>query len=836
MGQLVGRYELHEKLGEGGMAEVYRASQLALGRDVAIKFIKTMLTEAQFAARFQREAKAVAQLNHPNILQVYDFDRTEDGRYFMVTEFLRGNDLANYLDEKTFSLGECIGIVKAVAQALGYAHQHGIIHRDVKPSNIFLTDDERIILTDFGVAKMLSDGSLTETGMTIGTPHYFAPEQGTGQAIDHRADLYALGVVFYELLTGETPYKGDTTMSIIAQHINAPIPDPRQKRSALPPLASQIVQNAMAKKPEDRYPDARALIRDLDELAKTPPDEDATSAAASLDVATRVEHKPTTRPRIALDSKWRRWSIIGGLAAVVAIIIGVGAFLLLGGNDEKEIQKDVSPALSDITPAAANEILVIVANIVGDENADVDASRYIAAALETGDLGLILGKDFRLATSSQEIASEVAAEQLAAQTNAQLVVWGVMDAAALQITLQAYGYPEDSLDRLSFSVPRNTDFGEVLVDDVPPAVSIYAQALLMQRLVMDERALPLIQVLMLSSQTLQGRDLRITPASALDRFVYETAKRFSEGEYEEADQDVTGAITLKPNDLGLYFWRYSLNAILLNRPERAQADVDKLRELIPDSQSVIFADMFIPLISNDYERVAERTNDLPVTNSEIAYVIMAYRWVSLCLLGDFQTAQTESDLWFANPSPEIASSSLFALVQTMPAFLAEVRGDTELFQNIRTELSQQRLSDLSSGAFAMFRMETTPVAAYLFGGYVAEIDGNTTFAKLVYNTTLAKEPLNFLAHWRQAVLDEQAGDYQLAYDHYQTALDNLPAPFPLIAYQQAQIIHAHGDAIDAPADACERLTQAAKTAQTDAAFYSILIEKISAAKTEFACD
>ena len=205
MGQLVGRYELHEKLGEGGMAEVYRASQLALGRDVAIKFIKTTLTETQFAARFQREAKAVAQLSHPNILQVYDFDRTDDGRYFMVAEFLRGSDLADQIDRKTFSLDECIGIVKAVAQALGYAHQHGIIHRDVKPSNIFLTDDERIILTDFGVAKMLSDGSLTETGMTIGTPHYFAPEQGTGQAIDHRADLYALGVVFYELLTGETP-------------------------------------------------------------------------------------------------------------------------------------------------------------------------------------------------------------------------------------------------------------------------------------------------------------------------------------------------------------------------------------------------------------------------------------------------------------------------------------------------------------------------------------------------------------------------------------------------------------------------------------------------------
>jgi eukaryotic-like serine/threonine-protein kinase len=258
------RYELHEKLGEGGMAEVYRATHVTLDREVAVKFIKGDLENQQFVDRFEREAKAAARLTHANILHIYDYDFAEDGRPFLVLELLHGEDLARRMltrkeEIESYSLSEVLQIIRNAAAGLGYAHTQGIIHRDVKPANIFITDDGRTILMDFGIAKMVDADQLTGTGIIVGASHYFAPEQAQGKPVDHRVDIYSLGAVMYELLTGETPFKGDTTMSVIAQHIHADVPDPTLVRPDLPPDITRIIRTAMAKDPADRYADMEAF-------------------------------------------------------------------------------------------------------------------------------------------------------------------------------------------------------------------------------------------------------------------------------------------------------------------------------------------------------------------------------------------------------------------------------------------------------------------------------------------------------------------------------------------------------------------------------------------------
>jgi serine/threonine protein kinase len=213
----LGKYRIVEHVGSGGMAEVYKAYQPSLDRYVAIKVLHSFLAdEEDFLARFQREAKIVATLRHPNIVQVYDFD-AEDNVYYMVMEFIDGPSLKARLQEmaqedQRLPSEEAIRIVAAIADALDYAHQRGMVHRDIKPANIMFAQDEQVILTDFGIAKIMNVTGLTVSGAMIGTPAYMAPEQGMGQTGDERADIYSLGVVLYQLVTSHLPFEANTPL------------------------------------------------------------------------------------------------------------------------------------------------------------------------------------------------------------------------------------------------------------------------------------------------------------------------------------------------------------------------------------------------------------------------------------------------------------------------------------------------------------------------------------------------------------------------------------------------------------------------------------------------
>ncbi len=267
IGQTIGAYRLIAKLGEGGMAEVYKAYQPRLEREVALKFIRPELaSDAEFRGRFEHEAQAIARLSHPNVVHVYDFGE-EGNRYYLVMEYIPGQTLKERLESlhvagKTMDWDEAWRIISQIAAALDYAHQQGIIHRDVKPANIMLTPDGRALLNDFGIAKMLGTSqALTQTGGAIGTPAYMSPEQirGDREQLGSASDLYSLGIVLYEMLTGRVPFAADTPLAVLYKHLHDPIPLPRTLAPTLPEATERVLLKALSKDPADRYPDGQSL-------------------------------------------------------------------------------------------------------------------------------------------------------------------------------------------------------------------------------------------------------------------------------------------------------------------------------------------------------------------------------------------------------------------------------------------------------------------------------------------------------------------------------------------------------------------------------------------------
>jgi serine/threonine protein kinase len=262
IGQTLGQYQIIKPIGAGGMASVYKAYQAGLDRHVAVKVLPAQhaLTPG-FKERFIREARAVARLSHPNILPIYDVGLAGDLSYF-VMKFVSGPTLRDLLG-KPIDLPTVSRYMDQLAGALDHAHQQGIVHRDIKPTNILMEDDW-LYLADFGLAKIvMGDQELTGTGAIVGTPTYLAPEQGEGKPVDHRADIYSLGVVLYEMVTGRTPFDADSPMGIIFKHIYEPIPSPRQYRPDLPDEVEQVIAKALAKDPADRYERAVDMAGEL---------------------------------------------------------------------------------------------------------------------------------------------------------------------------------------------------------------------------------------------------------------------------------------------------------------------------------------------------------------------------------------------------------------------------------------------------------------------------------------------------------------------------------------------------------------------------------------------
>ncbi|MCL6649632.1 MAG: serine/threonine protein kinase [Chloroflexi bacterium] len=338
VGRKIGGYEIVEQLGRGGMAAVYRAVQTSLNRSVALKVLPPSLAlDPTFVERFRREATAAASLQHPNILPIYDFG--QDGDFFYIAMMLvLGGTLRERIGRLPLPLA--VRLASQIADALDYAHQRGIVHRDVKPSNILMAREDWAMLSDFGIARLVEAQGLTSTGMGIGTPEYMSPEQALGQPVDGRSDIYALGIVLYEMIAGRQPFSGPDSFSIVRQQIEAPLPKLSAVVPAVPAALEAIVEKATQKDPARRYQSANELKAALDGFARGTTsrvsDPTVPLAATVMAPATPVPHPPAPPPPPAAAAPPRRgpnWLVIGGIIGALvlcACLGGIGTLALAG--------------------------------------------------------------------------------------------------------------------------------------------------------------------------------------------------------------------------------------------------------------------------------------------------------------------------------------------------------------------------------------------------------------------------------------------------------------------------------------------------------------------------
>ena len=341
-------YQIESKLGQGGMAEVYLAVQESLGRKVALKITSAWQSQdPAFKERFMQEGRIVATLNHPNIVTIHEIGQVDE-QYFIAMEYVAGKSLSEKIEEG-MTLEESVQTVKRIARALAYAHNGGFLHRDIKPSNILFRDDEYAVLADFGIARALTedDTRLTQTGMSPGSPAYMSPEQVNGLNLDARSDQYSLGIVFFEMLTGDRPYKGNSATATAILHLTAPIPQLPHPYESLQPIFDRL----LAKTPEERFVDEEAMIKALDEpdsIEPRSPAENDKHAATMLRStqarmeSTRVAPSIAQQPKGVESSQWLRW---GGAAALGVALLGGAMFWLQPDGSVQDDPQDSIAAL-----------------------------------------------------------------------------------------------------------------------------------------------------------------------------------------------------------------------------------------------------------------------------------------------------------------------------------------------------------------------------------------------------------------------------------------------------------------------------------------------------------
>ncbi len=330
-------YELIEELGRGGMAVVYKAREKQLDRFVAIKILPFSLAfDGEFVERFQREARTSARLEHPNIIPIYRVGQAGRVSYF-VMKYLRGKPLADLLAERgSLPPADIRQLLKETARALGYAHQHDTVHRDIKPDNIMFDEAGHAVVTDFGIAKAASGSRLTSTGMSIGTPHYMSPEQARAQALDGRSDLYSLGVVAYQCLTGDVPFDGEDAFAIGYKHIMDAVPVPKLEDAEARSLFG-VIRRMMAKSPAQRFQSAEELIAALEGESRSSLDAAPTAVVSTASQPRRSSSgasvpTPTT-PIPRVDPRWTpRQRAAGTKKRRSGVLVGMLLLIVLGGS------------------------------------------------------------------------------------------------------------------------------------------------------------------------------------------------------------------------------------------------------------------------------------------------------------------------------------------------------------------------------------------------------------------------------------------------------------------------------------------------------------------------
>ncbi len=322
----LGKYEILKQVGEGGFATVYKARDTTLERIVALKVLRReLLHDPVFVERFKAEAKMAAQLEHPNIVPIYEVGEFQ-GVHYLAMQYVEGQTLTQILKVRgQLTIQQALKIIGDVAAALDEAHRKGMIHRDIKPSNILIRNDGTVMISDFGLAKAVAASfaaSLTSTGQIMGTLRYMSPEQAEESAVDHRADLYSLGVVLYEILAGRPPFAGDTAIQMIRAHADAAPPPPSQFNGAITPAIESVILRALAKDPQQRHPSAGQMARALERAITV-------GAVERTPLPVKREAEPAPRPAPEPKPRRRRWPVVLAGLALVLCVVAAGSIWLL---------------------------------------------------------------------------------------------------------------------------------------------------------------------------------------------------------------------------------------------------------------------------------------------------------------------------------------------------------------------------------------------------------------------------------------------------------------------------------------------------------------------------
>jgi serine/threonine protein kinase len=397
VGELIaGRYELEELVGSGGMSSVYRAHDKLLERTVALKILHEQFTrDDAYVERFRREARAVAQLAHPNIVTVIDRGE-QDGRQFIVFEYVDGMNLKELLDQEgPIEPREAIELALQVARGLSFAHENGLVHRDVKPQNVLIDGDGRAKVTDFGIAHALDVDGMTITGTIMGSSNYIAPEQARGEPVDEQSDIYSLGCVLYEMLTGRQPFEADTPVAVAYKHVHeAPTP-PRSLDPSIPAALEAVALRAMEKDPAARFPSVAEMTARLDDATGPLP-----PAGSTQPLPATVAIPATTPLPRRTDRDPRRRGMVPVLALIAVLaVLGALAFALFRGDPPPDGGSAVSPTRSaspspspspsstpspppDSVEAAAEAVRTVVAEGVDADRISSHAEEEIVKRLE----------------------------------------------------------------------------------------------------------------------------------------------------------------------------------------------------------------------------------------------------------------------------------------------------------------------------------------------------------------------------------------------------------------------------------------------------------------------
>ncbi|HYQ84614.1 MAG TPA: Stk1 family PASTA domain-containing Ser/Thr kinase, partial [Rubrobacter sp.] len=453
MQQLVdNRYRLLKSLGSGGMADVFLAHDDILDRDVALKVMSSRYaSDEEFVERFKREAQSAAALSHPNIVSIFDRGESEDGTYYIAMEYLPGGTLKDRIIKRgALPARTAAAVALQMAEALRAAHERDVIHRDIKPHNILITGQGDVKVTDFGIARAAASSTMTRTGHILGTAHYISPEQAMGEPVGPASDLYSLGVVLYEMLTGELPFDADTPLGIAMKHVNGHLRQPKELNPTVPDGINAITIRLLAKNPEDRYTSDSELIEDLERVCAGLDPSAATTEMMTHALAATTRLRPPPPPQRIGPDKMRRRRRAPQLLALLALLLlaalAWGGYILFQDRPAGDAPQIGVPDLVGMSLAGAREE-------VGD-----DFRIEVAKSVDgESPVDTILGQD--PGTGKAEKGSTISVDVVGTQVKEVPGVAGSARAEAEQ-ALRAAGFEVEVDERESSFEDQNRVMGQ----------------------------------------------------------------------------------------------------------------------------------------------------------------------------------------------------------------------------------------------------------------------------------------------------------------------------------------------------------------------------------------